>query len=421
MEPGEGIFFNNCTMLHTRTAFEDHPDPARKRHLLRLWLMLDGRRPLVPAVHAYKGTTGIAGQSHRSTYYTGAAMPSAIDRPPAGGSPRRRVHRRARADGDRGVRRARRGAGIRQRLGRRGPRRRPVRDPRGVRDGHVTNPSRHEHLEHLRAHRAHDRDGGGDRGPPLGRPLPARAGLEPSRAGRGRAWPSLRPADRSAARDGRRDPRPAARRGGLAPRPAADHRALRPLVPPRRPAIPIYLAGVFRPMLEICGEIADGAILTWSTLEWARRRRRARRRGRAPRRPRPVGDRCRRRCSDARSATTRGGAPRLQPGVALYAGFFPRYNRLLAESGFAGRGVGDPRRVGSAAIVPARSRCVPDALVDAVALVGTAERCRERIAELPRRGHHAADRHAARPRRGRRRGGEGRDPRLRARSLIRSI
>ena len=75
MEPGEGIFFNNCTMLHTRTAFEDHPDPARKRHLLRLWLMLDGRRPLVPAVHAYKGTAGIAGQSHRSTYYTGAAMP----------------------------------------------------------------------------------------------------------------------------------------------------------------------------------------------------------------------------------------------------------------------------------------------------------------------------------------------------------
>jgi hypothetical protein len=75
MEPGEGIFFNNCTMLHTRTAFEDDPDPARKRHLLRLWLMLDGRRPLVPAVHAYKGTVGIAGQRRGSTYYTGAAMP----------------------------------------------------------------------------------------------------------------------------------------------------------------------------------------------------------------------------------------------------------------------------------------------------------------------------------------------------------
>ncbi len=72
---GEVIFFNNCTMLHNRTAFEDGPDPARKRHLLRLWLMLDGRRPLAPAVHAYKGTQGIAGRDVASTYYTGTALP----------------------------------------------------------------------------------------------------------------------------------------------------------------------------------------------------------------------------------------------------------------------------------------------------------------------------------------------------------
>jgi hypothetical protein len=75
LEPGEAIFFNNCTMLHNRTAFEDHPDPVRKRHLLRLWLMLDGRRPLAPAVHAYKGTQGIAGRDAGSTYYTGVALP----------------------------------------------------------------------------------------------------------------------------------------------------------------------------------------------------------------------------------------------------------------------------------------------------------------------------------------------------------
>jgi hypothetical protein len=76
LEPGEAIFFNNCTMLHNRTAFEDSPDPARKRCLLRLWLMLDGRRPLAPAVHAYKGTQGIAGRDEGSTYYTGAALPT---------------------------------------------------------------------------------------------------------------------------------------------------------------------------------------------------------------------------------------------------------------------------------------------------------------------------------------------------------
>src|SRR5229473_685125 len=35
---------------------------------------------------------------------------------------------------------------------------------------------------------------------------------------------------------------------------------------PRRPAIPIYLSAVFPKMIELCGEIADGVILTRSTL-----------------------------------------------------------------------------------------------------------------------------------------------------------
>ena len=74
LESGHAIFFNNCTMLHNRTSFEDDPDPARKRHLLRLWLMLDGGRPLVPAVHAYKGTRGIVGHEGTSTYYRGNAI-----------------------------------------------------------------------------------------------------------------------------------------------------------------------------------------------------------------------------------------------------------------------------------------------------------------------------------------------------------
>lgn len=74
LEPGHAIFFNNCTLLHNRTSFDDDPDPARKRHLLRLWLMLDGIRPLTPDVHAYKGTTGILGHQGSSTYYRGNAI-----------------------------------------------------------------------------------------------------------------------------------------------------------------------------------------------------------------------------------------------------------------------------------------------------------------------------------------------------------
>ena len=79
LEPGEAVFFNNCVLLHNRTSFEDYPEPARKRHLLRLWLMLDGIRPLTPAVHAYKGTAGILKRADGSTYYTGNAVPEPVD------------------------------------------------------------------------------------------------------------------------------------------------------------------------------------------------------------------------------------------------------------------------------------------------------------------------------------------------------
>ncbi len=38
LEPGEIYFINNRWILHNRTAFEDHPEPHRRRHLVRLWL-----------------------------------------------------------------------------------------------------------------------------------------------------------------------------------------------------------------------------------------------------------------------------------------------------------------------------------------------------------------------------------------------
>lgn len=40
LQPGDIQLLSNHSILHARTSYVDHPDPARKRHLLRLWLSL---------------------------------------------------------------------------------------------------------------------------------------------------------------------------------------------------------------------------------------------------------------------------------------------------------------------------------------------------------------------------------------------
>jgi hypothetical protein len=42
LRPGEMQFLNNHVIVHGRTAYEDHPEPARRRSLLRLWLDVRG-------------------------------------------------------------------------------------------------------------------------------------------------------------------------------------------------------------------------------------------------------------------------------------------------------------------------------------------------------------------------------------------
>jgi hypothetical protein len=44
LEPGQMQFVDNRTLGHSRTAFEDSPEPERRRHLVRLWLRDRGRR-----------------------------------------------------------------------------------------------------------------------------------------------------------------------------------------------------------------------------------------------------------------------------------------------------------------------------------------------------------------------------------------
>ena len=53
LEAGDMQFVHNHVLLHDRTAFDDWPEPARRRHLLRLWLAPSDARPL-PTVYAQR-------------------------------------------------------------------------------------------------------------------------------------------------------------------------------------------------------------------------------------------------------------------------------------------------------------------------------------------------------------------------------
>ncbi len=42
LQPGDMQFLSNHFVVHARTAYEDHGDPQLRRHLLRLWLSVEG-------------------------------------------------------------------------------------------------------------------------------------------------------------------------------------------------------------------------------------------------------------------------------------------------------------------------------------------------------------------------------------------
>ena len=147
---------------------------------------------------------------------------------------------------------------------------------------------------------------------------------------------------------------------------------------PRRREIPVYLSAVFPKMTELAGEIADGLILTRSTLATAAAARRSLAEG-AARAGRDAGDILVTTLLRAAIADSRAEAlDRLRPGLGFYLGFFPRYNQLMAEHGFAEE---------AAAIAAAWAkgdregavRAVSDRMIDATSIAGTPAQCRERI------------------------------------------
>ena len=147
---------------------------------------------------------------------------------------------------------------------------------------------------------------------------------------------------------------------------------------PSRREMPIYLSALFPKMLEVCGEIAQGVLMTRSTLATGPQAAEhiaigARRAGR---RPEEIDLASLLPCSVA--ADRQAAFEAMRPGVALYAGFFPRYNRLMAESGFpeAAQAIKAAWDRGDHA---GAARAVPDAMIAATAVVGTPAECRERL------------------------------------------
>jgi alkanesulfonate monooxygenase SsuD/methylene tetrahydromethanopterin reductase-like flavin-dependent oxidoreductase (luciferase family) len=138
-------------------------------------------------------------------------------------------------------------------------------------------------------------------------------------------------------------------------------------------------------MTALCGEIADGIILTRSTLKTATGIRKniaegARRAGRDPAQIAVTSL-----LPTAVAESRQDALDIMRPGLAFYAGFFPRYNKLIAEHGFPDEAAAIAEAWGrddrTAAV-----RAVSDAMVDATSVVGTPDECRARIEEYRQSG-----------------------------------
>jgi alpha-ketoglutarate-dependent taurine dioxygenase len=69
LERGDALVVNNYTVLHARTRFTEHPDAARRRHLLRLWLDADDFRKVPDEMRLFPSANGVPQQPGRSCSY----------------------------------------------------------------------------------------------------------------------------------------------------------------------------------------------------------------------------------------------------------------------------------------------------------------------------------------------------------------
>jgi len=147
---------------------------------------------------------------------------------------------------------------------------------------------------------------------------------------------------------------------------------------PRFRDVPVYLSAVFDKGIALCGEVADGVILTRSTLRTGAEVRAqldtaARGVGRNP-----AGIEITTLLPTSVSETRTAALAALRPGLAFYAGFFPRYNKLMAAHGFAEEAatIDEAWTRGDRA---AAERAVSDAMIIATSIAGTPEECRAQV------------------------------------------
>ena len=149
---------------------------------------------------------------------------------------------------------------------------------------------------------------------------------------------------------------------------------------PRRPQIPIYLAGLFPKMVMTCGEIADGIILTRSTLKTADEIQPHLITGSTVAGKNPKNIDITSLLPTAVCETKKEAVDMMRPGLTFYVGFFPRYNKLVASYGFE-QETADAAEAFKKGDMEAAERCITDAMVEATSIAGTPSDCLDKIEE----------------------------------------
>jgi 5,10-methylenetetrahydromethanopterin reductase len=151
------------------------------------------------------------------------------------------------------------------------------------------------------------------------------------------------------------------------------------------PSVPIYVSALFPQMLALCGEIAQGLLMVFSTARSARfaAEHLAAGAARAKRRVDEIEIASLMPASVARDRKV--AYDRVRPVLAFYIGYFPRYRRVAREAGFDSTvdAIAEASKRGDTERTLA---AIPDEMVATLTASGTASDLRARIAEYRRSG-----------------------------------